>query len=46
MGTYDANALKVIDVGAFRYRFGIEGATFDYIIDGKSGTMALTRQPF
>ncbi len=43
---YDANALQVIDVGAFRYRFGIEGATFDYIIDGKSGTMAITRQPF
>ena len=43
---YDVNALQVFDVGTFRYRFGIEGATFDYIIDGKSGTMALTRQPF
>ena len=43
---YDVNALKVYDVGTFRYRFGIEGATFDYIIDGRSGTMALVRQPF
>lgn len=43
---YDVNALKVFDIGAFRYRFGIEGATFDYIIDGRSGTMALARQPF
>jgi hypothetical protein len=43
---YDASALQVTDVGAFRYKFGIEGATFDYIIDGKSGTMALVRQPF
>ena len=43
---YDLNAFKVADVGAFRYRFGIEGATFDYIIDGKGGTMGLVRQPF
>ena len=43
---YDASALQVFDVGAFRYRFGIEGASFDYIIDGKGATMALTRQPF
>ena len=43
---YDVNALQVNDVGAFRYRFGIEGATFDYLIDRKSGTMALVRQPF
>jgi hypothetical protein len=43
---YDAAALKVLDVGGFRYRFGPEGATFDYIIDGKSGTMGLVRQPF
>ena len=43
---YDAAALKVVDVGAFRYRFGAEGASFDYIIDGKSGTMGLVRQPF
>jgi hypothetical protein len=43
---YDAGALQVNDVGGFRYKFAIEGATFDYIIDGKSGTMALVRQPF
>ncbi len=43
---YDVNALQVTDVGAFRLRFGIEGATFDYIVDGKGGTMGLTRQPF
>ncbi len=43
---YDVNALQVSDVGGFRFRFGIEGAAFDYLIDGKSGTMALVRQPF
>jgi hypothetical protein len=43
---YDAMALQTYDVGGFRYRFNIEGATFEYSIDGKSGTMALVRQPF
>ena len=44
--TYDPNALQVTQVGAFQAQFGIEGATFNYLINGRSGTLALTRQPF
>ena len=43
---YDAAALQVIDVGTFRMRFASEGATFEYTIEGRSGSMALTRQSF
>ena len=43
---YDARAFKTADVGWFRIRFSGEGATFEYNIDGKAGTMPLTRQPF
>jgi hypothetical protein len=43
---YDPRAFRTTDVGPFRLRFSGEGATFDYTIDGRSGTMALSRQPF
>jgi hypothetical protein len=43
---YDPAKLDVVDVGGFALRFTPEGATFDYVIDGKGGTMALVRQPF
>ncbi|HEY4999880.1 MAG TPA: hypothetical protein VII36_12080, partial [Usitatibacter sp.] len=46
LGVYDPAKLVVVDVGAFQLRFTIEGATFDYAIEGKSATMALVRQPF
>jgi hypothetical protein len=44
--TYDVSALQVIDVGTFRIHFTIEGATFEYTIEGQSGSMPLTRQSF
>jgi hypothetical protein len=43
---YDASAFKTFDVGFFRIRFAGEVASFEYTIDGRSGTMPLTRQPF
>ncbi len=43
---YDAKAFKTTDVGFFRIRFSGEAATFEYTIEGRSGTMPLTRQPF
>jgi hypothetical protein len=43
---YDARAFKTTDVGWFRIRFAGEGATFEYNIEGRSGTMPLVRQPF
>lgn len=43
---YDARAFRTTDVGTFRFRFSGDTATFDYTIDGRSGTMALSRQPF
>jgi len=43
---YDARAFRTTDVGTFRFRFGGDSATFDYTIDGRSGTMPLSRQPF
>lgn len=44
--TYDAAAFRTTDVGTFRFRFSGDTATFDYTIDGRSGTMPLSRQPF
>ena len=43
---YDANALKPVDVGSFKFRFGSAGTTFDYVIDGRAGAIALERQGF
>jgi hypothetical protein len=43
---YDAAKLVASDVGAFRLRFGAGGASFDYLIDGRSGSTALVRQAF
>ncbi len=43
---YDARAFRTTDVGSFRLRFDGEAAQFEYTIDGRSGTMALSRQPF
>ena len=43
---YDPRAFRTTDVGNFRFRFDGDGATFDYTIDGRSGTMPLSRQPF
>ncbi|HXN16033.1 MAG TPA: hypothetical protein VN878_06630 [Usitatibacter sp.] len=44
--SYDPAALRVFDVGRFRMRFDTDSATFDYVIEGRAGTIALTRQSF
>lgn len=44
---YDATVFKSTDVGPFKIRFAADGsATLDYFIDGRNGTLALSRQPF
>jgi hypothetical protein len=43
---YDPAAFRTFDVGTFRMRFAGDNATFEYLIEAKSGTMPLTRQPF
>jgi hypothetical protein len=43
---YDPAAFKTFDVGTFHMRFAGDNATFEYLVEGKSGTMPLTRQPF
>jgi hypothetical protein len=43
---YDPAVFRTTDVGTFRLRFAGDNATFDYMIEGKGGTLPLTRQPF
>ena len=43
---YDANLLRPIDVGSFRFRFTGDNSTFEYTIDGIPGMIALMRQGF
>jgi hypothetical protein len=43
---YDPAAFKLTDLGTFRMRFAGDNATFDYLIEGKGGTISLARQPF
>ena len=44
---YDASAFRTADVGFFQLKFAADGtATFAYTVDGRSGTIALSRQPF
>jgi hypothetical protein len=43
---YDQAKLQVMDAGSYRLKFGGDGATFTYSIDGHDGTLALSRQPF
>jgi hypothetical protein len=43
---YDATKLQVIPVGSYRLRFDTATATFDYTLEGRSGSLALARQPF
>ena len=44
---YNTSAFRVSDVGSFRIRFnGSDTASFEYVIDGRSGTLQLSRQPF
>ena len=39
-------ALRLVDAGSFRLRFGADSATLDYPVDGRAGALALTRQAF
>jgi hypothetical protein len=43
---YDPAQFKTIDVGSFKMRFAGDNGTFDYVIEGRSGSMPLQRQPF
>jgi hypothetical protein len=44
---YDASKLQVIDVGPYKIKFSGANATLDYSVEGRTGTLALTRQgPF
>jgi hypothetical protein len=43
---YDPALFRINEVGAYRFRFQGDTATFDYSIDGVAGTMPLVRQPF
>ena len=43
---YDPARLVIEDVGTFTLRFDGDTAAFTYTVDGKTGTMALMRQPF
>lgn len=43
---YDPATFKLADIGTFRLRFAGDNATFDYLIEGKSASLPLSRQPF
>ena len=43
---YDALRHRLTEVGSFRFLFAGDGATFTYSIDGKTGSIPLTRIPF
>jgi hypothetical protein len=42
---YDASRHRTIEAGTFRLRFG-DAPSFDYTVDGKSGSVPLSRIPF
>lgn len=44
--TYDASVFKSTDAGSFRMHFDGDNATFNYVVDGQGGSVALSRQPF
>lgn len=47
VGPYDASKLKASTVGSYTMTFTPDGrATFGYVLEGRSGTLALERQPF
>ncbi|HEX6635836.1 MAG TPA: Ig-like domain-containing protein [Usitatibacter sp.] len=43
---YDPSLFHTIDVGTFRLRFSGDTGTFDYTVDGRSGSIPIQRQPF
>jgi hypothetical protein len=43
---YDPARLQVTDAGAFRLRLNGDSPTLDYTLDGRTGTLRLSHQPF
>ena len=43
---YDPSRLQTFDVGTMRLRFGGSSPSLDYTVDGRSGTLTLSHQPF
>ena len=43
---YDTARHRTIEAGTFRMRFSGDGATFDYTLDARTGSIPLTRIPF
>jgi hypothetical protein len=43
---YDVSRHRTVEAGTFRYRFSSDGAIFDWTLDGRSGSMPVTRLPF
>ncbi len=43
---YDVSRHHTIEAGTFRFFFSGDGATFDYTVDGRSGSIPLSRIPF
>ncbi len=43
---YNAAALRLTDAGSFKMRFTADNASFEYLIDGKAGSLPFRRQPF
>jgi hypothetical protein len=44
---YDASMFKSADAGPFKVRFAADGsAALDFTVDGRAGSLALSRQPF
>jgi hypothetical protein len=46
LAAYDPARLRISDVGSYRLRFDGDAATLEYAIEGRSGTLSLTRQAF
>jgi len=44
--TYDSSRHRTVQAGTFTLRFSGDGATFDYTIDGKTGSIPISRIPF
>ncbi len=43
---YDVSRHQTIEAGTFRFSFSGDGATFDYSVDGRTGSIPLSRIPF
>jgi hypothetical protein len=46
LAAYDPARFRIADVGTYRLRFVGDTATLEYRVEGRSGELALSRQPF